>query len=259
MRRSLSAAPEENKSMFRNLGAWWNSLQSDPLGTLIEIVMMIAALLLSLILHEIGHGYVALKCGDPTAKMMGRLTLDPRKHLDPIGAICMFFLGIGWAKPVPINPYNFKKRDRDMVLVSFAGIFVNLVLFVVSSLLFSLVITASGNDYIYKLLYSSNQVGLYSMTGNQVLFYLSMLLWFFMTFNISLAVFNLIPVPPLDGFRLVNQIFFRGQLNLSGQTMQIIHFGFLFICLSGMLSNTFSRIIEFCIKNTVLLFLGGFA
>ena len=104
--------------MFRNLGAWWNSLQSDPLGTLIEIVMMIAALLLSLILHEIGHGYVALKCGDPTAKMMGRLTLDPRKHLDPIGAICMFFLGIGWAKPVPINPYNFKKRDRDMVLVA---------------------------------------------------------------------------------------------------------------------------------------------
>ena len=76
-------------------------------------VFMIAALLLSLILHELGHGFVALKCGDPTAKMMGRLSLDPRKHLDPIGAICMFFPGIGWAKPVPINPYNFRRRDRD--------------------------------------------------------------------------------------------------------------------------------------------------
>ena len=121
--------------MFRNIGAWISSLRTDPLGTLVEIVFMIVALLLSLILHELGHGFVALKCGDPTAKMMGRLSLDPRKHLDPIGAICMFFLGIGWAKPVPINPYNFRHRDRDMLLVPFAGIFVNLILFLLSTFL----------------------------------------------------------------------------------------------------------------------------
>ncbi len=121
--------------MFRNISVWLQSFRMDPIGTLIEIVFIVAALLISLILHEIGHGFVALKCGDPTAKMLGRLSLDPRKHLDPVGMICMFFLGIGWAKPVPINPYNFRKRNRDMILVSVAGIAVNLLLFTLSTFL----------------------------------------------------------------------------------------------------------------------------
>ncbi len=218
--------------MFRNIGMWISSLRSDPLGTLIEIVFMIIALLLSLILHELGHGFVALKCGDPTAKMMGRLSLDPRKHLDPIGAVCMFFLGIGWAKPVPINPYNFRHRDRDLILVSFAGIFVNLVLFLVTLFL-----------YIFSLRWNGTVIG-----------YVRLFLNFMFSFNISLAVFNLVPVPPLDGFRLVNQIFFKGQLSLQPQMMQMIHFAFLFICLSGMLSNTFSRICSFCINGMMQVF-----
>ena len=218
--------------MFRNIGTWISSLQSDPIGTLVEIVFMIVALLLSLILHELGHGFVALKCGDPTAKMMGRLSLDPRKHLDPIGAICMFFLGVGWAKPVPINPYNFRHRDRDMILVSFAGIFVNLILFLVTLFL-----------YVLSLRWDSEAIS-----------YLRMFLSFMYSFNISLAVFNLVPVPPLDGFRLVNQIFFKGRLSLDPRTMQMIHFGFLFICLSGLLSNAFSRVCSFCINGVANAF-----
>ncbi len=218
--------------MFRNIGVWISSLRSDPLGTLLEIAFMIVALLLSLILHELGHGYMALKCGDPTAKMMGRLSLDPRKHLDPIGAICMFFLGVGWAKPVPINPYNFRHRDRDMILVSFAGIFVNLILFLLTLFLYVLSLRwdAAGWEY------------------------LRLFLQFMYSFNISLAIFNLIPVPPLDGFRLVNQIFFRGGLRLEPRMMQMIHFGFLFICLSGVLSTAFSRVCNFCVSGTARLF-----
>ncbi len=219
--------------MFRNIGVWISSFRSDPGGTLIEIVFMIAALLLSLILHELGHGFVALKCGDPTAKMMGRLSLDPRKHLDPIGAICMFFLGIGWAKPVPINPYNFRHRDRDLILVSFAGIFVNLVLFLTTLFLYVLALRWNGNAAEYGRLFLS----------------------FMYTFNISLAVFNLVPVPPLDGFRLLNQIVFKGRLELQPQMMQMIHFAFLFICLSGVLSTAFSRICSFCINGVAKMFI----
>ncbi len=196
--------------------------------------MIIVALLMSLILHEIGHGFVALKCGDPTAKMMGRLSLDPRKHLDPIGMICMFFLGIGWAKPVPINPYNFRRRSRDMILVSFAGIFVNLILFLVSTFLYVLLYRHSG-----------------SFWG-----YVRQFLMILLTYNISLAVFNLVPVPPLDGYRLVNQIFFRGELDyrLNAQTMQLIHYGFLFLCLSGLLSGAFSTVCNFFMVHTANLF-----
>lgn len=221
--------------MFRNLSGWLYSLRTDPAGTLIEIVFMIAALLLSLILHEIGHGYVALRCGDPTAKMMGRLTLDPRKHLDPIGAVCMFLLGIGWAKPVPINPYNFRHRNRDMILVSFAGIFVNLILFLVSTFLWVLCFRGNGT----------------------VVAYLQQFLMIMLSYNISLAIFNLTPVPPLDGYRLVNQIFFKGRLDdaLSPQAMQIIHFAFLFICLSGVLSNAFSTVANFCFTHVAGLFM----
>lgn len=220
--------------MFRNISMWVSSFRYDPLGTLIEIVFMIIALFLSLILHEIGHGLVALKCGDPTAKMLGRLSLDPRKHLDPIGMICMFFLGIGWAKPVPINPYNFKNKNRDMILVSFAGIFVNIILFLIST-------------FLYVLCYKWNGI----IVSN-----LQKFLVILLSYNISLAVFNLVPVPPLDGYRLANQIFFKGDLDrrLTPQMMQMIHFAFLFLCLSGVLSTAFSRVCSFFMQNAAAMF-----
>ena len=89
--------------MISRLSTWWNELTTDPLNFLISAVIFAAALLFSLIMHENAHGFVAWKCGDPTAKMFGRITMDPRKHLDPVGALCMLFLGIGWARPVPVS------------------------------------------------------------------------------------------------------------------------------------------------------------
>ena len=112
-----------------------NNFRADPAGSLITLVYLAVVILFSLIIHECAHGYVALKCGDPTAKMMGRLTLDPRKHLDPIGTICMIFLRFGWAKPVPVNPRNFRNYRRDYILVSLAGIITNLLVCLISMLI----------------------------------------------------------------------------------------------------------------------------
>ena len=121
--------------MFSGIRSILNGLTSDPGGTIITLIYVAVCILFSLIIHECAHGYVALKCGDPTAKWMGRLTLDPRKHLDPLGTICMVFMRIGWAKPVPINPRNFRNYRRDYILVSIAGIAVNLLVCILSLLI----------------------------------------------------------------------------------------------------------------------------
>ena len=186
------------------------------------IVFFAVCILFSLILHECAHGWVALKCGDPTAKWLGRLTLDPRKHLDPVGTLCMLFLRIGWAKPVPINPNNFRHYRRDYVLVSFAGIAMNLLIYLVSTF-FAVVaeknMTAMWVVYVYSFLTMLAQM------------------------NLCLAVFNLLPVPPLDGFKLLDLLVFRGSLTFSRQTMQLIQFGFLAVCLSGLLNGMLTKVI----------------
>ena len=90
----------------------------DPIGYLLSLLPMIPAILPALILHEAAHGYIAYRLGDPTAKLMGRLSLNPLKHLDLWGTICMFVIGLGWARPVPVDPRFFKHKRRDIFLVS---------------------------------------------------------------------------------------------------------------------------------------------
>ena len=207
--------------MFSNITSIFQNLRTDPGGTIIYLIMFTVGILFSLIIHECAHGYVALKCGDPTAKMMGRLTLDPRKHLDPIGTICMLFLRIGWAKPVPINPNNFRNYRRDYILVSLAGIFANLLVFLLSTVITVL---------IYK--YAEAQ-------------WLSYVFQFFLMLaqmNLSLAIFNLLPVPPLDGYRFLDQFVFKGSLSMNRQTMQIIQIIFLVVCISGLLNGLLSTV-----------------
>lgn len=110
-------------------------LRTDPVGFIIYMCYYVFAILFSLILHECAHGYMALRCGDPTAKMMGRLSLNPARHLDPLGTVFMFLLGFGWAKPVPVNPRNFQNYRRDDFLVSIAGIITNLTIFLICTVL----------------------------------------------------------------------------------------------------------------------------
>ena len=111
------------------------TLFQDPLYFLEYSLYRIPAVLIALVLHEWAHGYAAWRLGDPTAKMMGRLSLNPLRHLDPLGTVMMFLLGFGWAKPVPINPRYFKRPRRDDLIVSLAGIAMNLLLFLVFTLL----------------------------------------------------------------------------------------------------------------------------
>ena len=151
-------------------------LIKDPLAFVILSVL----LLYSVIFHELAHGWVAYKMGDPTAKLLGRLTLNPVKHLDPIGTLMLLIIGFGWAKPVPVNlgtiPSN--KRRKGIILVSAAGITANIIFAFVALLLLRLI--------------SPEPSGM----AGQVLLLLAHI-------NIILAAFNLIPIPPLDGSKIL--------------------------------------------------------
>ena len=160
-----------------------------------ELVLTALAVLITLTVHEYCHGYAAYKLGDNTAKNYGRLTLNPIRHLDPIGALCMLFFHIGWAKPVPINPRNFKNPKRDFAITALAGPLSNLALSFIFSGIY-LFVFALVRDM------SFTEV---NFTYNLIVNILSFLRLFFLV-NTGLAIFNLIPVPPLDGSRILNVV-----------------------------------------------------
>ena len=125
--------------MLLQLESWLTWMKADPIGFLVYMIFRVVTVFAAITFHEVAHGYVAYRCGDPTAKMLGRLSLNPIKHMDIIGTLSLFLLGFGWAKPVPVNPRNFSNFRRDDFLVSIAGIVTNLTLFIISTaLLFGL-------------------------------------------------------------------------------------------------------------------------
>ena len=109
-----------------------DELFSDPRATIIMLLLALPGRLLAISAHEAAHGWMADRCGDPTARMLGRVTLNPLKHLDPVGVTCMLLFGIGWARPVPVNPRNYQGNYRKCdLLVSIAGVTMNLLMFLV--------------------------------------------------------------------------------------------------------------------------------
>lgn len=158
--------------------------------TLVQFLFVVPCVLIALTFHEFAHGYMAYKLGDPSAKNFGRLTLNPLKHLDPIGTICMIFFHFGWAKPVPINSRYFKKPRRDMALTAAAGPIMNFILaffgVLVCRILTKIFVAfPAQSDFVYYIQYAA--LTLFS---------------YFHMLNLSLGVFNLIPIPPLDGSRI---------------------------------------------------------
>ena len=172
--------------MSSNLGYIVGLIQEGDFKMLLLYILSISlAMFIAVGAHESAHGYVAYKLGDPTAKNMGRITLDPTKHFSLMGALCFFIFGLGWANPVMVNPRNLKNYRRDDILISMAGPFTNLILaFIFYGPLF------------FISIYTDNIV------LNHVFSYL-------VSVNLSFAFFNLIPIPPLDGFHVISSLFIR--------------------------------------------------
>ncbi len=189
-----------------------------------EIILALVILIFSAILHEIAHGYVADRLGDPTARLLGRLTLDPRKHIDPFLSILvplMFYLSsggtmlFGGAKPVPVDEFNLRDGRKDLALVALAGPLTNLLLAIFASALLRLllaVLSATFSPAIVSILYP--------------------ILLTFIRINLLLAIFNLIPIPPLDGSKVFSLLLPEEQaakyLSLGRFGMLIIVFLFFF-------------------------------
>ena len=198
------------------------------------IVMLyrIPVLLLSFMTHELSHALAAYRCGDMTAKQAGRISFNPIRHIDPIGAILLIFAGFGWAKPVPINPNNFKNKKSGIIITSLAGPLSNILLAVIFCVVHDIV-NAKARPAPFIPLSGGAQIAL-------ALFYQ------FYIINIMLAAFNLIPIPPLDGSKVLfaalpDKIYYNYVLRYERYGMIIL----IVLSFSGYLSVILGPIINF--------------
>lgn len=162
---------------------------TDPGELLQGVVFVLPGILIGLTVHEWAHAFAAYKCGDPTAKDLGRMTLNPFAHLDPVGFLALLLVGFGWAKPVPVTPRRFRHFKRDDMIVSLAGIAMNFLTALVFMLLYYLLMAL-----IPSLLASPN----YRYIMTEIVF-----------INLSLMIFNLIPIYPLDGSHVLENLLMR--------------------------------------------------
>jgi Zn-dependent protease len=206
----------------------------------LKLSVMLVPGMLAVVCHEVSHGYVAWRFGDPTAKMMGRLTLNPIKHIDIIGTLMIFFIGIGWAKPVPVVFENLRNPKRDMIWVAAAGPVTNIILATVSAFLLRGLVAfdnpaASGSPL--------------AMVAEPLV----LMLAFSVYINLLLAIFNMIPVPPLDGGRVLVGLLPYKQ---AAAWSRIEPYGMIIIIVLVFFTNMFSYVISPVLKIGVQLLAG---
>ena len=197
----------------------------------IDMLYRVPVILITFTVHELSHGFVAYLLGDDTAKKAGRLSLNPIRHIDPVGALMLIVMRFGWAKPVPINPNKFKKKKLGIILTSLAGPFSNLILALLTIVPFWLIYMH------YGLRTSSSSTG---FTDIVITF-----LFQFILVNISLGIFNLIPIPPLDGSKVLfallpDRIYFNYVLRYERYGMILL----LLLSFSGMLSKIMGPLLD---------------
>lgn len=157
-------------------------------GFLLKLSIMLVPGLFAITVHEVSHGWVADRCGDPTARLMGRLTLNPLRHLDPIGTLLLLVVGFGWAKPVPVNFANLRQIRHDMIWVAAAGPLSNFALALISGLLLRFLGTLPPDG---------------GVVAGAIVVPISLMAAFSLYINVILGTFNLLPIPPLDGGRVL--------------------------------------------------------
>lgn len=171
---------------FTSLTSMYRMLFEDPIFLLMLLLARLLAMLVAVSFHEWAHAFAAYKLGDPTAKNMGRMSLDPMKHLNGIGVLAFMLFGIGWARPVIVNSSNLKHYRRDDIIISLAGVLMNLVL-----------------SFVFYGIYFA--LAAFGVTSEIV----TLIMETVIVMNISFAVFNILPIPPLDGYHVLSSLFIR--------------------------------------------------
>lgn len=184
------------------------------LENLTDYIYIVVAALFAIILHEIAHGLVSTWLGDPTPKRQGRVSLNPLKHLDPIGTLCLIFFHVGWAKPVVVNPDYYKNKKRGMALVALAGPLMNFLLAIFSIIIMAIFVKVNAYSNVLIIIYN--------------------FLLYFSVINLGLGLFNLIPIPPLDGSRILGAFL---KDDTYEQYMKYERYGFIIIAILLALSS----------------------
>lgn len=213
-----------------------NLLFQNPIQFLIIAVFLVIAISI----HEFSHALAADRLGDPTPRLSGRLTLDPSAHLDPIGTLLLFFAGFGWGKPVPFDPFNLRDPKRDSAIISVAGPISNIVMAISASILLRIIA--------FVPIFSINV-------------FLSDIINLFIYFNVLLAVFNLVPIHPLDGFKVVGGLLPKKYYE---DWMSLERYGMIFLLLmifpffgSSPITTLISPIVNFLLSFLLPTRIGG--